>query len=142
MKRNFSAHWKASKQPRKQRKYCINAPQHIKHKFLSANLNKELRKKYKRRSFSLIKGDSVVIMRGEFKKKSGKIGVVDTRRMRVSIEGIQKDKRDGTKVNVWFSPSKLQVKELKLEDKKRIEALQRTTKNLKTEEKENVSKKK
>jgi len=42
MKQKFSTTWKASKQPRKQRKYSANAPLHIKRKMLSANLSKTL----------------------------------------------------------------------------------------------------
>tara|TARA_Y100000310_G_C20670727_1_gene810116 strand:+ start:373 stop:831 length:459 start_codon:yes stop_codon:yes gene_type:complete len=125
MKKKFSKHWNSSKQPRKQRKYRANAPLHIKHKMISANLNKDLRKKYGKRSFPLKKGDSIKIMIGEFKRKTGKVGIVDLKKLRVSIEGIQRTKKDGTKVNVWFSPSNLQIKELNLEDKKRKQALER-----------------
>jgi len=130
MKQKFSKHWKASKQPRKQRKYKANAPLHVRHKMISANLNKELRKKYGKRSFPLRKGDNVKIMRGEFKKKTGKIASVDLKRLRISIEGIQKSKKDGTKMNVWFNPSNLQIKELNLDDKKRIASLERGKKPL------------
>ncbi len=73
MKRSFSVHWIGSKQPRKQRKYRANAPIHLRHKLVSANLSKELRAKHGRRSFPLRTGDSVKIMRGEFKGKTGKI---------------------------------------------------------------------
>jgi len=73
MKKEFSVKWIGSKQPRKQRKYRANAPLHIKRKFMSANLAKELRKRYGNRSFPLKKGDSIKIMRGEFKGKTGKI---------------------------------------------------------------------
>ena len=48
MKKTFSQSWKASKKPRKQRKYTIKAPLHIKGKFLHANLSKDLRKKYEK----------------------------------------------------------------------------------------------
>jgi len=145
MKKIFSKHWKASKQPRKQRKYRARAPLHIKRKFLSANLSKELRKKYQRRSFPLRKGDTVKIMRGSFKRKTGKIGSVDLRRTRVSIEGIQRGKKDGTKVNVFFKASNLQIQELNLEDKKRIKSIGRTIKEEtkkteKTEEKQTEKK--
>ena len=135
MKQKFSKHWKASKQPRKQRKYRANAPLHVRHKMVSANLNKDLRKKYGKRSFPLRKEDDVKIMRGEFKNKTGKIASVDLKRLRVSIEAIQKTKKDGTKVNVWFNPSNLQIKELNLDDKKRKEALERkaTTKSISDE---------
>jgi len=98
---------------------------HIRRKFMSANLDKDLRKKYLRRNFALKKGDSVKIMRGEFKKKTGKISLVNLKKSRVAVEGIQKTKKDGSKINVWFAPSNLQIKELDLEDKKRVEAIKR-----------------
>jgi len=132
MKQKFSTSWKSSKQPRKQRKYRANAPLHILKKFLAANLSKELKKKYSRKSFVLRKGDTVRIMRGKFKNKTGKITIINIKRRRASIEGIQTKKLDGTSVNVWFNPSNLQIKELNLDDKKRSHSL---TKQNKVEEK-------
>ncbi len=128
MKKIFSKYWEASKQPRKQRKYLAKAPLHIKHKFLSANLSKELRKKYQRRSFPLRKGDVVKIMRGRFKKKQGKLAILNLKRTKVSIEGMQRTKKDGTKVNVFFHPSKLQIQELNLDDIKRLKSIERKIK--------------
>jgi large subunit ribosomal protein L24 len=128
MKRNFSKHWKSSKQPRKQRKYRARAPLHIKQKFLSSNLSKELRKKYQRRSALLRKGDTIKIMRGNFKRKTGRIEKVDIKRTRISIEKIQRTKKDGTKAEVFFDPSNLQIKELNLDDKERIKSLERKVK--------------
>lgn len=125
MKQKFSTKWNGSRQPRKQRKFRINAPLHIRHKLVSANLSKELRKKYAKRSFPLKKGDEIKIMRGEFKGKTGKIDSVDLKYLRVAIAGINRTKKDGTKVSVYFAPSNLQIKELNLEDKKRKESLER-----------------
>ena len=71
MKQKFSTKWVGSKQPRKQRKYRANAPLHILHTMMSSNLNKELRKKYGKRSFPVKKGDTIKIMIGEFKGKTG-----------------------------------------------------------------------
>ena len=73
MKQKFSKHWKASTQPRKQRKYRAKAPLHVIKRFLSANLSKDLRKKYGKRNLTLRKGDTVKVMRGKFRKKQGKI---------------------------------------------------------------------
>ncbi len=134
MKRKFSTKWKASKQPRKQRKYLANAPKHIKRAMFSANLSKELRKKYNRRSFPLRKGDKVKVMRGEFKDKEGKVDSFVSRNLKVIIEGLQKTKKDGTKTNVLFSASKLQIKELNLEDKERISAIKKADSAEKTQE--------
>ena len=90
---------------------------------MSANLSKELREKYKKRSLPLRKGDMVKIMRGKFRKKTGKIIVVNIKRMKIEIEGMQIKKQDGSKANVKFNPSFLQITELNLEDRKRNESL-------------------
>ena len=123
MKQKFSTKWKSSKQPRKQRKFVANAPLHIKHRFLSANLSKDLRKKYAKRNLPLRKGDEVLIMRGAFKKKKAKITSVDLKNTRVVLEGIQRTKKDGSKVNVFFHPSIIQIQSLSLDDKKRVGVL-------------------
>lgn len=115
----FSKRWTSSKQPRKQHKYRYNAPLHKKHKFLSANLSKDLRKKYGKRSLPLRKGDEVLVMRGSFKKKKAKVQAI--KKLKVSLEGIQRTKKDGTKVPVFFNPRALQIISLNLEDKKRLE---------------------
>ena len=88
---------------------------------MSANLSKELRKKYGKRNIPLRKGDTVKVMRGKFKKKTGKIITIYTKKMKVEIENMQLKKQDGSKANVKFNPSFLQVTELNLEDKKRNE---------------------
>jgi len=119
MKQKFSTKWKASKQVRKQRKYRANAPLHLRHKLISANLSKDLRKRYSRRSFPLRKNDTVKVMRGKFRGKSGKINKVDLKKLKVSIEGLQIQKKDGTKIQSWFVPSNLQIQELILDDKER-----------------------
>jgi len=123
MKKEFSTSWKASKQPRKQRKYLAKAPLHLKKKFVSVNLSKELRKKYKKRNIPVRKNDVVKVMRGKFKKKQGKVIEVGLKKSKVIIEGIQIKKQDGSKVNVSFRPSNLQIIELNLEDKKRRQKL-------------------
>jgi large subunit ribosomal protein L24 len=128
MKQEFSSHWNSSIQPRKQHKYIANAPLHTRHKFLSANLSKELRKKYGKRNLPLRKGDEVLVMRGAFKKKKAKITSVDLKKTRVALEGIQRTKKEGSKVNVYFHPRVLQIQTLNLDDKQRLAALNRGSK--------------
>lgn len=120
MKQEFSTSWVSSNQPRKQRKYIANAPLHIRHKFLSANLSKELRKKHGKRNLPLRKGDEVLVMRGSSRKKKAKISQVNLRKGIVYLEGIQRTKKDGAKVNVPFHPSALQIQTLNSEDKLRV----------------------
>src|SRR3989344_2812303 len=114
--KKFSVKWNSSKSKRKQRKYRFQSPFHIRHALISANLSKELRKKYGKRSFSLRKGDEVLIKQGEFKKKKGKITKINSYNLKVYIEGIQRSKKDGTKVDIPLEPSNLQITELNLED--------------------------
>jgi large subunit ribosomal protein L24 len=138
MKQKFSTQWQSSVQVRKQRKYRHNAPLHIKHKFLSAHLSADLRKKYDKRSVPLRKGDEVLIMRGTFKKKKGKITKVNVRRNRIVIENINRSKKDGSKVNVYFNPSNLVIQSLNLDDVKRLKIQRKNEK--KTETKKEVKK--
>ncbi len=117
-----------SKKKRKQRKFIFEAPWHIRRKFLSAHLSKELREKYKRRSFPIVKGDEVVIMRGKFKGKKGKVVKVDYKKIRIFIEGVTRKRADGKEVYVPIHPSKVMIVNLNLNDKKRVEALERKIK--------------
>jgi large subunit ribosomal protein L24 len=120
MKQKFSTAWKASKQPRKQRKYLANAPKHIKRKFLCSTLTKELRKKHNTRNIEVRKGDEVEVMRGKFAGKKGKVTEINMKKMMIAIDGIQMTKRDGTKVNRWIVPSKARIISLNADDKKRL----------------------
>jgi len=120
MKKKFSKSWKSSTQTRKKRKYQANAPLHLRHQMMKANLSKELRKKYGMRSIPVRKGDTVKIMVGKNKKKTGKVKNVDKKTMVITIEKIQNQKKDGTKIDVKFNPSNLQITEMNAEDKRRI----------------------
>ena len=131
----WSKFWKSSKQPRKQRKYLYNAPIHIKKKFLSANLSKELREKYNRRSFPLRKGDEVKVMRGEFKGKTGKVNRINLKESKVYIDGITRKKVDGSDISVPIHPSNLKIVDLNLSDKKRLESLNKTSRSEKNDKK-------
>lgn len=117
--------WNRSKKRKKQHLFRVLAPKHIRHKLLSTNLSKELRKKYNRRNLFLRKGDSVRIMNGEFKNIKGKITKIDTSRLKVFVENVMKKKNDGSKVSVALDPSNLQIIEL-VTDKKRTKILERT----------------
>jgi large subunit ribosomal protein L24 len=136
MKSEFSSSWDASVQPRKQRKFVANAPLHVKHRFLSANLSKELRKKYGKRNLPLRTGDEVLVMRGSFAKKKAKVSSLDLRNSKIYLEGIVRSKKDGSKINVPFHPSNLQIQTLFSEDKLRISSKENSQIEKKSKEKE------
>jgi large subunit ribosomal protein L24 len=130
MKSVFSKTWKRSVQPRKQRKYSYNAPLQVQKKVsLSSPLSKELRTKYGRRSLTLRKDDTVKILRGQFKGKSGKVTKVNVKDGKVYVEGIENIKKDGTKSMYPLRASNLMLTSLFLDDKKRKAILERKKEN-------------
>lgn len=128
MKKFWSSRWKSSTQPRKRKKYVHNAPLHVRRKFFSAHLSKELREKYGKRSFPVRKGDEIEVMRGKFKARKGRVSRLDLKKIKVYAEGITRKKVDGSDVQVPFHPSNLRITDLNLEDEKRLKALKRKEK--------------
>jgi len=117
-----------SSKPSKQRKFLYTAPLHLRRKLLAAHLSKELRQKYMTRSMPIRKGDEVEVMRGEFKKKRGKISRVDLKEYKVYVEGMTTKRTDGTERQVAFHPSNLKIINLNLDDKRRVKILERKMK--------------
>ena len=76
------------------------------------------------RNIRVRQGDKVKILRGNSRKKDGKVERVDLKRERVTITGIESIKKDGTKAPVTFTPSSLMIIELNLSDKKRKKKLE------------------
>ena len=126
MKIEWSSSWKGSKLPRKQRKYRINAPLHIKRKFVAVHLSKELRVKYSRRAVPLRVGDKIKVLIGSHRGYVGKVERVDIKKTRVYVTGLEITKKDGNKTLSPINPSNIMITELQLGDKKREAMLART----------------
>jgi large subunit ribosomal protein L24 len=120
MKRTFSTHWLSSKQPRKQRKFRMNAPLHTRGKFLTSMLSKPLAEKYKINRTRIRVGDKVKVMVGKYKGTEGKVDFIDIKKSRVKITGIEVSKKDGSKAKAPIHASNLMIVDLSLEDKKRL----------------------
>lgn len=126
MKTRWSTKWKASTQPRKQRKYRLNAPLHVKRRFLAANMASALRDRFGKRSMVVRKGDEVMVTRGKLKGTKGVIERVDMKGGRVFMEGVKMKKVDGSDVSKSFAPSNLVILKLNVEDKRRQAVLERS----------------
>lgn len=127
MKKAFSSAWNKSIQPRKQRKYRHNAPLHVRQKFVSAHLDKALRKEYKKRSFALRKGDEIIVMRGEFKGKKAVVSRIDLKKTKLFTEELKRKKASGQEVSVPIEPSNVKIVRLNMDDKMRKKFLLRKT---------------
>lgn len=119
--------WKSSIQPRKQRKFRKTAPAHTKGKFMRAHLSKDLQKRYGTRSMRVRSGDTVKVMLGDFKGKSGKVERVNVTDEKVYITGIELTKKDGTKVLRPIKPSNLLIESVDTDDKRRFKKWSKTT---------------
>jgi large subunit ribosomal protein L24 len=108
---------KPVKDPRKQRKRLYNAPAHLRHKFMAAPLSPELISSKGAKALPVRKGDTVRVMRGDHKGFEGKVSQIDLKRYRIFIEGLTREKVDGTNIFVSVHPSKVMIKNLKLDDK-------------------------
>src|ERR671910_813675 len=92
----------------------VHVSKHRRDASIAARLDNNLRQQYKLRSYRVIKGDTVRVMRGEY---SG-------------IEGIQREKVRGGNVKVKIHSSNVTISNLNLDDKYRQNALQgRTSKD-------------
>ncbi|MGC8599879.1 MAG: 50S ribosomal protein L24 [Nitrososphaeria archaeon] len=100
-----------------------------KNKALRANLSEELRKKYGLRSIRVRVGDTVKVMRGDYKGVQGKVTDVFPDLGRIAVEGLMRKKVNGQEVPVKVHPSKVMVVELNLEDKKRKEEIEGKAEN-------------
>ena len=125
---------KPVKKPTKQRKMLFKAPDHIRYKHFAAILSPELRASRGMRTLPVRSGDSVRIMRGDHKGFEGKITRVDRRKYRIYVEGLTREKVDGSAIFVPIHPSKVMITNLNLEDKWRKQVLKRKRKARETME--------
>lgn len=114
-----------SVKPRKQIKEIYNAPLHMKRKRLSSHLEENLLLKYDKRAASVVKGDTVRVMRGSFKGHEDKVVGVKVGKRIIEIEGITMTKADGNKIPKPIHPSNVIITKLNLTDKWRRKKLER-----------------
>ncbi len=119
---------KVSSQPRKQRKALYNAPMHKRQKMMAARLSDELVEEHGRKSLEVRKGDTVELMRGDFKGHKGKIEKVDLKSGRLFIEGVTVQKSDGSEKYYPVHPSKVMIVKMEMKDEKREKAINRVAK--------------
>lgn len=120
MKKTWSSAWVASKQPRKQRKYRYQAPLHIKNKFLQVHLIKALREKHGQRALRARVGDTIRVMRGDYAGKEGKVNKISLVHCLLYVDGIERIKKDGTKLFVPLKPSAVMLTSVVTSDKRRF----------------------
>ncbi len=111
----------SSGKPRKQRKMRYTASMHTMQKFAHARIAKELAAKLgiKKRNIQARKGDTVKIMSGSFKGKTGKVTKVSLKQGKMLIEGISRKNAKGKEHAIAINISNVYLIDLDLSDKLR-----------------------
>lgn len=123
---------KTSSKPSTARKQRYNAPVHRRRKYVSAPLSPNLRAEHGARSMPVIKDDTVSITKGDRKLSEGKVLRVDTKNTRIYIEGVTRNRQDGSSVQIPVRPENVIITKLNLSDQWRRKILER--KGFSTEE--------
>jgi large subunit ribosomal protein L24 len=103
----------------------LNIKKHILDKHICSPLSENLRKEYNKRNARVITGDTVKVLRGEYKNVEGKVEKVKTRRSTLFIEGIQREASKGGKVKVQIHSSNVIITSFNLHDKNRSNVIRK-----------------
>jgi large subunit ribosomal protein L24 len=101
------------------------ATSHMRHRLFGAHLSPELMASHLVKTFPVRSGDTVRVMRGDHKGSEGKVTRIDKKKYRIYVEGLTREKVDGTQIFVPIHPSKVMVTQLNLDDKWRKKILER-----------------
>jgi large subunit ribosomal protein L24 len=113
--------------PTKQRKRLYQAPVTKRYRRFSAPLASNLKESHGTNSVPVRSGDTVKIMRGniDIKGSEGKVQRIDRKNYRIFVEGVEREKVDGTKILIPIHPSKVMITRLNLDDKWRKKIMER-----------------
>lgn len=103
----------------------LNIKKHQLDKHIRSPLSENLRSEYNKRNARVIKGDTVKVLRGEYKNVEGKVEKVKTGRSTLFIEGIQREASKGGKVKVQIHSSNVMITSLNLHDKNRSNVIRK-----------------
>jgi large subunit ribosomal protein L24 len=103
---------------------------------MAAPLSSELTASRGVKTLPVRKGDTVRIQRGDNKGFEGKVSRVDLSNYRIYLEGLTREKVDGTNIFISVHPSKVQIRNLNLDDKRRKEIIDRKKEAAKPEREE------
>ena len=120
--------------PSSARKKQNNAPTHIKRKYISALLSPNLRTQYGTKSLVVIQDDTVQIIKGDRKLTEGKVLRINSKINSVYIEGLTKQRLDGTTIQIPIKASNVVLTKLKTDDNWRKKIFER--KSFKSEKEE------
>ena len=116
------------------------AVNNVRNKQVGTTLSKQLRQKYHRRSIRIVNGDTVKILRGEYKGIDGKVTKISLEKNSIAVEGVQREKLKGGKIDLYIHSSNAVITALNTEDNWRIKKLEHKSKPVNKPKPESESK--
>jgi len=92
---------------------------------MGARLSEALAKQYGTRSAAVITGDTVKVMRGDFKGTEGKVQSVSLMDGTIEVDGVISTKVDGTEVPRPINPSNVMITKLEMKDGRRASSIKK-----------------
>lgn len=118
-----------TKSPRKQRKRFYNQPNHKRNRLFTAKLHDDIQSEYFIKSLTICKGDTVLVVRGEFRDMEGKVAKIDRQKAQIFIEGASIEKSSGTTFDIPIHPSNVVLTKIEVKkDKWRKKIIDRKSK--------------
>lgn len=105
-----------------------------------SNLSDDLKKQYNKRSTGVVKGDTVKIVRGEYKGVEGKVEKINTEKGKLSIEGVQREKIKGGNVKVLIHASNVIISSLNMDDNYRKNKIENNDRHINKSKKQDIKK--
>jgi large subunit ribosomal protein L24 len=108
-----------SSKPREQRRFRFNAPMHELQHFSHSHIDKALAKKLgiTKRAVQVSKGDTVKVMSGKSRGKTGKVVRVNMRKGFLYIDSLKKKNAKGKEFDIPIRISNAYITDLNLSDK-------------------------
>lgn len=100
---------------RKSRKAHFGAHSEARRKLMSASLSKELQARHGVRSMPVRKDDEVMVVRGMYKTREGKVTACFRKKFAVHVERITREKSSGAQLPVGIPASNLVITKLKMD---------------------------
>eukprot|EP00934_Nitzschia_sp_Nitz4_P000244 Nitzschia sp. Nitz4//scaffold333_size18811//11152//11565//NITZ4_008754-RA/size18811-processed-gene-0.11-mRNA-1//-1//CDS//3329548226//244//frame0 len=119
---------------RKNRKAHFGAHSEARRKLMSAPLSKELQARHGVRSMPIRKDDEVMITRGMFKSREGKVTAVFRKKWVVHVERITREKVNGSSIPVGIPASSLVITKLHLDKDRKAKLEAKSSKETKKED--------
>lgn len=111
--------------PSTSRKRIYNAPHHKRRKLISAPLSPSLRAEHGTRTMPVSVDDIVTITKGDRKLSEGKVLRVNTKSIKIYVEGITRTRQDGSTAQIPIRAENVMITSLNMKDEWRRNILER-----------------